>query len=501
MADLRIRTDTTAKLFFYLVDATDGITAETGITTGSTGFSLQVSKDGSAWTTTGVGAWTEIGNGHYYVPVDISSAGLNCTVGQRVVGRVKADATAEAPSLNQIHVVEFNPNTDIGNLVDRLGAFAGSGSNTVLGFLRAMARKDAALPTDMNDGVGTYAVATDSLEATAEQLVSAEGAAFATSSDSLHAIRAAIDTLIAPAITTATSVGSGFLGDVIDRIRKYASEPSLDAAYSNTDLIRMIQDAWTEVYRETCMVADWQQWVRYTLTIAAATTEYALPPNFDQILKLEKMDESGEGVVLWEFNPRHPLSPYGPGWSIEGTTLRLEPKWSNAETLRLSYRPTGQVSVHEADATVWTSTTITFPSTVSVGSLDKRVNAYAGYIIRPITGTLPSGSFYQQERTITSYDPNTRIATFSPAWSPLYNGATLTYEVLPQSADAFRKVIALKVARLLAVSRANNERATMLNTEYQDAKRLLQAHFANMNQRIGKSFARGVRRPWASGRM
>ena len=499
MADLRIKTATTAKLFFYLVDATDGITAKTG----EAGGQPQISVNGAAFSNTGVGTLVSMTNGHYYADVDLTNANLGGTgaaavAGDRVVGRYKSAATAEAPSLNQIHVVEFNPNTDIDTLVDRLGAFAGSGANTVLGVLQALARKDASLPSDIG---GTYAVATDSLEATAEQLVSAEGAAFATSSDSLHAIRNAIDTLIAPAITTATSVGTGFLGDVIDRIRKYASEPSLDAAYSNTDLIRMIQDAWTEVYRETCMVADWQQWVRYTLTIAAATTEYALPPNFDQILKLEKMDESGQGVVLWEFNPRHPLSPYGPGWSIEGTTLRLEPKWSNAETLRLSYRPTGQVSVHEADATVWTSTTITFPAAVNVGSLDKRVNAYAGYILRPITGTYASGSFYQQERTITSYDPSTQIATFSPAWSPLYNGATLTYEVLPQSADAFRKVIALKVARLLAVSRANNERATMLNTEYQDAKRLLQAHFANMNQRMGKSFARGVRRPWASGRM
>jgi len=48
------------------------------------------------------------------------------------------------------------------SLINRLGAFTGSGVNTVLGFLQAIMRKDVTTPTDAG---GTYDDATDSLEA------------------------------------------------------------------------------------------------------------------------------------------------------------------------------------------------------------------------------------------------------------------------------------------------------------------------------------------------
>jgi hypothetical protein len=53
--------------------------------------------------------------------------------------------------------------TNVTSLLARLGAFTGTGLNTVLGFLRAMSRLDAGLtPSDMG---GTYDNTTDSLEA------------------------------------------------------------------------------------------------------------------------------------------------------------------------------------------------------------------------------------------------------------------------------------------------------------------------------------------------
>lgn len=53
-------------------------------------------------------------------------------------------------------------NTTISTLAARLGAFAGTGANTVLGVLRAIMRSDATLPTDVG---GTFNPATDALEA------------------------------------------------------------------------------------------------------------------------------------------------------------------------------------------------------------------------------------------------------------------------------------------------------------------------------------------------
>lgn len=54
----------------------------------------------------------------------------------------------------------------ITTVISRIGAFTGTGINTVLGFLRALSRKDASLtPSDMG---GTYDNTTDSLEAAEE---------------------------------------------------------------------------------------------------------------------------------------------------------------------------------------------------------------------------------------------------------------------------------------------------------------------------------------------
>lgn len=52
--------------------------------------------------------------------------------------------------------------TDTGNLISRLGAFTGSGVNTVLGFLKALASKAASTPSDIG---GTFDASTDSAEA------------------------------------------------------------------------------------------------------------------------------------------------------------------------------------------------------------------------------------------------------------------------------------------------------------------------------------------------
>jgi hypothetical protein len=53
-------------------------------------------------------------------------------------------------------------------LVNRLGAFTGSGVNTVLGMLKALGSKSASTPSDMG---GTYDATTDSQEAAIDNAV------------------------------------------------------------------------------------------------------------------------------------------------------------------------------------------------------------------------------------------------------------------------------------------------------------------------------------------
>lgn len=89
-------------VFFHLVDATDGITAETG----ESGGQPQVSSNGGAWTNTGIGTLTSIGNGRYYAELTQT---LVQTAGTYVETRYKSANTAECPG-DSVHVVGFDPN-------------------------------------------------------------------------------------------------------------------------------------------------------------------------------------------------------------------------------------------------------------------------------------------------------------------------------------------------------------------------------------------------------
>lgn len=93
------------RLYFHCVDATDGITAETG----EAGGQPQISKNGAAWGNTSA-TLTSIGNGRYYVEL---TAGELDTLG-KILGRYKSANTAEA--LAQAEVVAFDPfsATDLG---------------------------------------------------------------------------------------------------------------------------------------------------------------------------------------------------------------------------------------------------------------------------------------------------------------------------------------------------------------------------------------------------
>lgn len=93
------------RVYFHLVDATDGITAETGEAAGQP----QVSSDGGAWTNTGIGTLSAIGNGRYYA--DLTQT-LVQTAGTLIETRYKSANTAECPG-DSVQVVAFDPNDTV----------------------------------------------------------------------------------------------------------------------------------------------------------------------------------------------------------------------------------------------------------------------------------------------------------------------------------------------------------------------------------------------------
>ena len=76
------------RLYFQCFDATDGITPETG----ETGGQPEISRDGSGWSTTGIGTFINIGNGRYYA--DLTQAATNYD-NAIILSRYKSANTSE----------------------------------------------------------------------------------------------------------------------------------------------------------------------------------------------------------------------------------------------------------------------------------------------------------------------------------------------------------------------------------------------------------------------
>lgn len=104
MARLLLANQATAekrRVYFDARDGTDGITPETG----EAGGQPQISTNGAAWTNTGIGTLSAIGNGRYYA--ELTQAAV-ATAGDIIETRFKSANTAETPG-DSIQVVAFDP--------------------------------------------------------------------------------------------------------------------------------------------------------------------------------------------------------------------------------------------------------------------------------------------------------------------------------------------------------------------------------------------------------
>ncbi|OQB86503.1 MAG: hypothetical protein BWX88_01111 [Planctomycetes bacterium ADurb.Bin126] len=106
------------RVYFHLVDVTDGLTPETGEASGQP----QISSDGGAWTDTGIGTLVSVGNGRYYAELTQSAVE---TAGTSIETRYKSANTAECPG-ESVQVVAFDPNDAAALGLSRIDATVGS---------------------------------------------------------------------------------------------------------------------------------------------------------------------------------------------------------------------------------------------------------------------------------------------------------------------------------------------------------------------------------------
>lgn len=496
-----------ALLFFHLVDATDGLSAETGIT-----GTPQISVNGAAWSSTGVSALTEIGNGAYYATVDLDNANLGGTgsaasAGDRVVGRFKDAATAEAPSLNEIHAVEFDPDSDIDNLIDRLGSFTGSGTNTVLGFLRAIMRSDSALtPTDVG---GTYDNETDALEEQKAEHDSSQGSGFVSAT---HSLKALYDLLVSAGVSvsvTSTLNEKGTMSRIVAGVRKVVDEGAINSKYTNADIHSLICDAWAQMWIDLNLTSSTPTLCRMNLTIPANTFDVRLPPNIGEIRRLAKLSTNGIGTFEYLAESGSYRSPLGFTVRVEGTNLRITPTVDEAVTLQLDYIPGGSVCPIEVkvldtkfDFTDTTAPTIDLRGCTEVlGSVETKENGYAGYLCRKLTevdgDSTERSDFYEEEALVESYDRATRTLTLQHAFNQQPTSGNLTtLELVPLTDRALVRLLTLCTSRMILTNEGESRKLRDVSDQYAESSRNFTLALVNRDSSRAGHFESGNISPY-----
>lgn len=267
----------------------------------------------------------------------------------------------------------------------------------------------------------------------------------------------------------------GFLERTISRIRKFVDEPATNAKYTDADLLDLIEVEWASILAELNRTGQRPLVVRHDLSVPQGAEILQLPPIVQNLLQIVKLTRTGD--VEWAVTPASRYNPAGPGVLFEGPVIRFQPPWSGGtETLRLEFVPSGDIRLHGGTAGTITNSlsantcTVVLASSPSVGSLDTRPNAYAGSILRILSA---STNNYMQERIIQSYNVTSRTATLAPAFEAalLPGGATVTYEIAPLLYQAHDFVVAMAVARNIAVIEGDPARTKFLTQRYAERMR------------------------------
>tara|TARA_R100000234_G_scaffold120087_1_gene105310 strand:- start:4437 stop:5348 length:912 start_codon:yes stop_codon:yes gene_type:complete len=286
------------------------------------------------------------------------------------------------------------------------------------------------------------------------------------------------------------STGS-FLLTVIERVRAYLDEATLDAKFTNDYLTRhVICPEMVNVMSRLSNNADNLIRVRHQISLVDGQEHYVLPPNIGEIYRFAITDE--EGRITREFLPRNEFNPRGPGWQIQGNVLSLRPFPAENETADIHYIPNGDFQPHyDADGgTFSNSTTFVFDASPTIGAIDNRENAYAGAVLRVWTKTSHA---VLEERIIESYDASTRTATvrrpFTTDVSSSHAEGGMRYEVAPIGMNSLIQAIACASAMNLGTSRnITQKQMQFVILQYKTAMKTIGDNFSFMQARKPKSY-------------
>jgi len=161
--------------------------------------------------------------------------------------------------------------------------------------------------------------------------------------------------------------------------------------------------------------------------------------------------------------------------------------------VRIEYAPSGCAALHEgsAEAIAEDGSTLTLAETPTTGELDTHPHAYAGARLRILEASVNN---YVQERTIASYDHETRVATFDTPLAPIptvaeaeegedgHEAETTTYEICPVTTQVMDQAIWLRAALDVLAIEDQPKRYGLVQGRLRETMRELRLFYAQRDQ-------------------
>lgn len=272
-----------------------------------------------------------------------------------------------------------------------------------------------------------------------------------------------------------------------EKVRHYLDDPDLDAKYDDNYLVRFfLPSAMTDVISRVSQMSDAQILSSFQITVNAGTTHYKLPPAVAQVVRIGSI-ETQTGLFVEDLKPRNQFHLNGPGWTVQGNAIVFQPGVEYTKTYTVVFVPSGDIQCHyvsTATGALTGTAQFILPTTLTLGTLDKRPNAYQGSYLRIF------GANVTDEIVIAGYDADTRDVT--PSITPV-NAAGPTYfysyEIVPFLLEPMIDAISISAAMRAGVGRKINQaHMQSLMLAYKQAIKTAHDTLANMNGRVGKSF-------------
>ena len=289
----------------------------------------------------------------------------------------------------------------------------------------------------------------------------------------------------------------GFLQTVIARVRGYLDEPDTDAKFTDDFITRhCIGSALQDVYSRAHLNADNPILCTWTFDIEPDVVEYQLPPCIGELWEIVTRDDHGR--IILDAVPRSHFNPSGPGYEIQGNLLvlgRSEPR--EVTDVQVTYIHNGDIRCHfsvtgELDDNAGTHRMIL--GTPTYGEIDRRVNGYAGQILRVIPATGPI-----EERVIErSYyeSSNWYVDLRLPLTETTVPSAdnNVVYEIVPPMHESFVEAVSAAVALRLGTYRGISQaKMGAIEREYRKSMKTVKDAVAFMQMRVPKRFQKDTR--------